>query len=229
MRWISILAVLFVSSISFAGNDCSGGALGDDRLYNQEAFSNHGIPDEALQYAFDYVNKNAKLVTNKHYITIVNFLQASTEKRMYVLDRTTGTINTYYIAHGKNSGLNFVTSVSNVVNSNQSSAGIYITAEKYVGEHGLSMRLDGMESTNSAARERQIVFHTADYVSEETIKALGRLGRSAGCLVVEKAEIDGLLKQLGDGSVIYVYWKPKAGPENTQEIGPDLAPVVATY
>lgn len=48
-----------------------------------------------------------------------------------------------------------------------SSLGIYRCAETYEGKHGYSMRLDGLEPTNSLARERAIVIHSADYVSEK--------------------------------------------------------------
>ncbi|WP_225872655.1 murein L,D-transpeptidase catalytic domain-containing protein [Pedobacter frigoris] len=86
------------------------------------------------------------------------------------------------VAHGQRSGSDKASHFSNSNNSFQSSIGFYLTGEVYYGQHGRSLRLDGMdEGYNSIARKRSIVVHGADYVSQETINALGWLGRSQGC------------------------------------------------
>jgi hypothetical protein len=86
------------------------------------------------------------------------------------------------VAHGKNSGDLYAEQFSNKNESFQSSLGFYITNETYIGEHGLSLKLDGLErNKNDNARNRAIVIHGADYVSNDFIKKHNRLGRSFGC------------------------------------------------
>ncbi len=89
------------------------------------------------------------------------------------------------VAHGRNSGTEFATKFSNTNESFQSSLGFYVTGEEYQGKHGTSLRLDGMEvGINDNARNRAVVIHGADYVSEKLAKAQGYIGRSLGCPAV---------------------------------------------
>ena len=74
------------------------------------------------------------------------------------------------------------TNFSNLANSHQSSLGFYITSETYFGKHGLSIKLEGMDKGyNTNARDRAVVIHGAEYVSQSFINQHGRLGRSHGC------------------------------------------------
>lgn len=143
------------------------------------------------------------------YWAIVDFNQPSTQKRLYVFDAQNHSVNQYFVAHGKGTDPNHdsVADVfSNVPDSNCSSLGIYRCAETYTGIHGLSLKLDGLESTNSNARDRAIVMHKAEYVSQEFIDANGKLGRSDGCFAVENAVYDTLIHQLENGSYL-IAWK----------------------
>jgi hypothetical protein len=83
--------------------------------------------------------------------------------------------------------------------------GFFITGESYYGKHGLSLRLDGMdEGFNSNARKRSIVLHGADYVSQATINALGRLGRSQGCPAVPQELARTVVRTLEEGTVLFI-------------------------
>lgn len=163
------------------------------------------IPRAAMVKAFDYFAANAEKIQNKNFVTIVNFDRPSTEKRFHVIDMKTGEVADYYVAHGKNSGENFATNFSNEPGSNKSSLGIYLSAEDYIGKHGLSMRMDGMEPTCSNIRKRDIVMHGAEYVSEAYAKKNGRMGRSEGCLALEQPLVAGMVKKLEGKSVILVW------------------------
>ena len=146
---------------------------------------------------------------NPRYWAIVDFNQHSAKKRFYLFDTKAKTVTQYYVAHGKGSDPDhngIADAFSNVPGSNKSSLGIYRCRETYNGTHGLSMRLDGLETTNSMARERAIVFHRADYVSDEFIEANGKIGRSEGCFAVENSVCETLINQLKDGSFI-IAWK----------------------
>jgi hypothetical protein len=67
------------------------------------------------------------------------------------------------------------------------------------------MRLDGLESTNSNARERAIVLHGADYVSQNYINDFGRIGRSLGCPAVEMSVVANLVTKLQGGSLYLIH------------------------
>jgi hypothetical protein len=150
---------------------------------------------------------------SERYWAIVDFNQPSTNKRLYLFDTVTKTVDTYYVAHGRGSegraddGIAEV--FSNAPSSNSSSLGIYRALDEYVGNHGRSMRLEGLEPTNSNALERAVVLHRANYVSENFIRATGRLGRSEGCFAVEPLVADALVDKLKNGAYI-IAWKAQA-------------------
>ena len=86
-----------------------------------------------------------------------------------------------------------------------SSLGVYLTLDSYIGEHGLSLHLKGLEATNSNAEVREIVLHGAAYVSDEIAATQPRLGRSLGCHAVDANLSSPLVTQLMGGSLIYAY------------------------
>jgi hypothetical protein len=163
------------------------------------------IPDAAMVKAFSYYSSNYSRLGNPDVVTIVDFDQPSTVRRMHVIDMRSGDVQSYLVAHGRNTGVNYATAFSNVEGSLMSSLGIYLTSSEYEGDNGRSMKLRGMESTNSNAESRAIVMHGADYVSDEFIAANGRLGRSWGCPAVEQRFRDSLISLLKDGSVFLVF------------------------
>lgn len=116
-----------------------------------------------------------------HFI-LIDFSKPSSEERMFLLDVQGNPVKHCLVSHGMGTGELLATQFSNVPGSHQSSLGFYLTAESYVGKHGPSIRLDGLdEGLNHLARERAIVIHAATYVSPEFIQQHGRLGRSHGC------------------------------------------------
>jgi hypothetical protein len=161
--------------------------------------------DSEIVRALAYYDANPELVRNRDYLTVIDFSQPSTAERMYVIDMRTAHVETYLVAHGKNSGENYATRFSNVLGSNMSSLGIYLTAGEYIGSHGRSMYLKGMEPTNSNALDRGIVLHSASYVSYDFIRQYGRLGRSEGCPAVEERFSDQIITEIEGGSVLSIY------------------------
>ena len=89
------------------------------------------------------------------YWAIVDFRQNSTSKRFYVFDTVDKKVNSYYVSHGRGSegraddGIAEV--FSNKDGSLSSSLGVYRTLDEYVGQHGRSLRVEGLEPTNSNA------------------------------------------------------------------------------
>lgn len=149
---------------------------------------------------------------NTDLLTIVDFSQASTSKRMYILDlRKKKLVEHSLVAHGRNTGQLMATAFSNIPESNQSSLGFYVTSETYQGKHGLSLRLDGMEKQiNDNARDRAIVIHGADYATEGFCKSTGYLGRSFGCPAVPNKTAKTIINTIRNGSCLFIYSPDKA-------------------
>lgn len=141
-------------------------------------------------------------------LTIIDFELPSTEKRLWVISLKRGRLLFYdYVAHGRNTGEDLAVDFSNTVDSKQSSIGLFETAETYTGKNGLSLRLDGLESgVNDAARERYIVMHGADYVSETHIEEFGRLGRSWGCPAVPLEITESLIDRIDRGTLLFTWY-----------------------
>jgi hypothetical protein len=157
------------------------------------------------QRLIDYKLKTDPFSQPRYY-AVVDFGQPSTTKRLYVFDTIDKKVERYYVAHGRGSegrsGTNIPALFSNQNGSNSSSLGIYRTLNEYNGHHGRSLRLNGLEATNSNALARAVVLHTADYVSDAFIRQTGHLGRSEGCFAVEKSAGDTLIDELKDGAYI---------------------------
>ncbi|RZK59813.1 MAG: murein L,D-transpeptidase catalytic domain family protein [Pedobacter sp.] len=153
-----------------------------------------------------YNLKKSGQLSNKSILTIADFDQSSTKKRLYIidLDKREILLNTW-VAHGQKSGNDEATNFSNKNDSFTSSLGFYVTGEVYRGIHGRSLKLDGMDlGFNDNARSRSIVVHGAPYVSEGTINALGRLGRSQGCPAVAPEVADKVINTIGDKTVLFI-------------------------
>ena len=150
-------------------------------------------------------------------LTVIDFSRPSTVKRLWVFDlRSRALLFHEHVAHGRGSGANLATAFSNVPESYQSSLGLFRTAEAYVGKHGLSLRLDGLErGINDRARERAIVIHGADYVNAATAQAQGRLGRSLGCPAVRPEIVKPLINAVKDGGLLFAYYPQQSWLEGS--------------
>ncbi|HEU0136012.1 MAG TPA: murein L,D-transpeptidase catalytic domain family protein [Flavobacterium sp.] len=158
-------------------------------------------------------------IVKKNILTLVDFTLSSNTKRLWVIDMTTNTILYHsLVAHGRNTGEEFANSFSNQSESFRSSLGFYATGEVYVGKHGKSMRLDGLEKgKNDNARERAVVMHGADYVSESFIKHHNRLGRSLGCPAIPVELTDKIINTIKDKSCLYIH-HPSAASKSSAKL-----------
>lgn len=145
-------------------------------------------------------------------LTLIDYSLPSTQPRMWVFDLRSGRmLFKELVAHGRNSGDNMATRFSDVMESRESSLGLFRTADTYVGQNGYSLRLDGLEpGFNSHARERAIVMHGAPYVDPVVAKANGRLGRSWGCPALREAVARRVIDTVRDGGVIFSYYPDPA-------------------
>lgn len=160
---------------------------------------------KAVTGFYNLKNSN-KINDNNSIITIVDFNKPSHTKRMWIIDLNSASLllNTW-VAHGQGSGDDMANQFSNIDSSHQSSLGFYVTGEIYTGKHGRSLRLDGMDANfNSNARSRDIVVHAADYVSQQSINSMGRIGRSFGCPAVAPELAATVINTIKDKTVLFI-------------------------
>lgn len=172
-------------------------------LYDLLGLEEKGLSKEAFEYAYKGYQKllEKKLLNQPGYLTICDFSQSSRQKRLYLIDIThcKMVLNTY-VAHGRNSGGEFATRFSNKPSSLQSSLGFYITKNTYTGEHGLSLKIEGLEpGFNDRAYQRAIVIHGATYIGE------GFTGRSYGCPALPKNESNTIINTVKNGTCLFIY------------------------
>jgi hypothetical protein len=141
-------------------------------------------------------------------LTLIDYSKPSLEPRLWVFDMETGKLLfKELVAHGKNTGENMATRFSDDMDSRQSSLGLFVTADTYVGNNGYSLRLDGLEpGFNAHARERAIVMHGAPYVDARVAASNGRLGRSWGCPALREAVAHKVIDTIRGGGVIFSYY-----------------------
>lgn len=168
-----------------------------------------GMSREAFEYArkgFNRLVEEGKLV-NDSIISIIDFSQPSSQKRLFVLDlKNYKMLFNSLVAHGRNSGREFATHFSNQNSSFMSSPGFYITRETYEGHNGYSLKLEGVErGINDKAYERGIVVHGAPYVSDAFVNAQGFSGRSQGCPAVPVTTSKPLINTIKNGSCMFIY------------------------
>lgn len=144
-------------------------------------------------------------VKQRDLIGVADFSQPSKDPRFHLVDLQNGRVESLLVAHGRGSDpghSGWVRKFSNAPGSAATSEGCYLTGDYYVGQHGRSMRLHGLEATNDNAYARAIVVHAAWYVTPALARERGVLGRSEGCLAVSEADLSKVLSRLGPGRLI---------------------------
>lgn len=141
-------------------------------------------------------------------LAVIDFSLPSTEQRLWLFDLKAQTlVMRELVAHGQGSGDNYADQFSNIEGSHQSSIGLFRTQESYYGQHGYSLRMDGLEQgINDQARSRAIVIHGADYVDKSWIARQGRIGRSHGCPAVPRHAIRSVVDNLKNGQFLFAYY-----------------------
>lgn len=141
-------------------------------------------------------------------LAVIDYSLPSSARRLWLFDLERATLLFHErVAHGRGSGVETSTVFSNAARSHATSLGVFVTGEVYVGRHGKSLRLDGLEpGVNDAARARAIVVHGASYVTDAFVAAHGRAGRSHGCPAVDPAVAPRLIDALARGAVLFAYY-----------------------
>jgi len=164
------------------------------------------IDPSLLRRALDALEQHRDSIGYRDFIGVADFSLPSRAPRFHLVNLADGSVRSHLVAHGKGSDpahTGWLERFSNEPHSNATSAGAYRTGSIYLGAHGRSMRLEGLDPTNSNALARAIVVHGAWYVNEEMIGHSGMLGRSQGCFAVADASLPEITARLGPGRLIY--------------------------
>lgn len=207
MRTASYIHSVY-DGLDFTGND----------ILSYDAFA-------AAYKGYLNLKEEGKLNDDKQILTVCDFNLSSNNKRMWIIDLQNGKIlfNTY-VAHGMASGVEYATSFSNSMDSHQSSLGFYVTGDTYNGEHGTSLRLNGMDNGfNSAALARGVVVHGARYVCDNFITGNTRLGRSWGCPAVPDDLKEPIINTIKNGTCMFIYRTDKKYAKSSRWLNRTLA------
>ena len=162
---------------------------------------------EAMKH---YYLLNGKAPKNPLMI-VINMKEPSYRKRLYLYDIVTQKyLTNHHVAHGSGSAnpadKAYAVSFSNTPESHKSSKGAMITGNTYVGKHGRSCRLHGLEpEINDNVDARDIVIHAADYMTDDFILANNRAGCSWGCFALDPHIAQGFIDLVKGGTYLYVY------------------------
>jgi L,D-transpeptidase catalytic domain len=191
----------------FLGTGCAGlaCALAGPALPRPDRHTAVVAPS-LLRRALEAMERHRDSIVHRDTIGIADFSLPSRTPRFYLLRLADGSVTVHLVAHGRGSDpghTGWLERFSNEPRSNATSAGAYKTDDAYIGEHGRSIRLEGLDSSNNNAASRAIVVHSGWYVSEQMIARCGMLGRSQGCFAVAHSSLDEITTRLGPGRLIY--------------------------
>ena len=164
------------------------------------------VRPELFRQAMAALHRHGNQIAFKDRIAIADFAAPSSRQRFYLVDLASGATNSVLVAHGSGSDpahTGFLQRFSNADGSNASSEGAFMTADYYVGKHGKSQRLMGLDPTNNMALARAIVVHSAWYSNPDMLTTHGQLGRSQGCFAVGQRDLDQVFARLGPGRMLY--------------------------
>jgi len=182
-------------------------------LYDSMHLSRFGLSKKAFEYAWTGYQKLLQVgkLNKKDVLSICDFSISSKRRRLFILDlEEKKVLVSTFVAHGRGSGGEYARSFSNNPESHKSSLGFYVTRRTYYGDHGLSLKIEGLEKgINDLADERKIVIHGSDYVGSNYIRSAGYSGRSYGCPAVPKKDTEKVIKIIKGGSCLFIYHPKK--------------------
>lgn len=200
-----VIGICFFASVSEANNLTSYNINSVTQLLTAKAPT---LTPAALKLGLQaYLKARAEGMDPQQILTIVDYSKPSTQPSLFVFDmKNNNLVLQTLVAHGKGSGGNVPTKFSDAPETHASSIGLYKTANTYIGHHGYSLRLDGLErGFNDMAASREIVVHAANYVSSQFARQHGRLGLSWGCFAVNPNVSSSLINTIKGGTLLFAY------------------------
>ena len=168
------------------------------------------LPDPAvLDAALQAFEQRRGWLRTTDLFGVVDFSVPSYEPRMFiVLAQDQSILRSTLVAHGKGSDpapepSAIPTFFSNAEGSEASCLGAFVTGRRYLGRHGPSLRILGLDPTNNNAEAREIVIHSAAYVDPERARSGIPVGWSEGCFAVPEPDRDEVVHLLRDGAFLF--------------------------
>ena len=199
-----VLSRRFFIILALAG--LASGSVGARLALGRTETVDGRIDPSLLRRALDALEQHHDGISYRDFIGVADFSLPSRAPRFHLVNLADGHVRSHLVAHGRGSDpahTGWLERFSNEPRSNATSAGAYRTGSLYPGAHGRSMRLEGLDPTNSNALSRAIVVHGAWYVNDEMIGHAGMLGRSEGCFAVADSSLPEIMARLGPGRLIY--------------------------
>ena len=159
-----------------------------------------------LAIAREQLDRVRPLLWRTDVVGIADFALPSSLPRLHFADLEAGQVHSCLVSHGKGSDPEhdgFCKHFSNVINSEATSRGAYVTYEWYDGKYGPSIRLGGLDPDNSNAVDRAIVMHPAWYADPTMLQKWGKLGRSDGCFAMAPGDFGQALWHLAAGRLLF--------------------------
>ncbi|HUR10578.1 MAG TPA: murein L,D-transpeptidase catalytic domain family protein [Flavitalea sp.] len=181
-------------------------------IYDSMNLNRVGLSKQAFELAYrGYYSLKKRGRVNSSMLMICDFSQSSRRRRMYVIDvKKMELVLQTFVAHGKNSGGEYARYFSNNPESHKSSLGFYITGQSYYGEHGLALKMKGIErGINCKADARNIVIHGSEYVGSDYLENHQINGRSYGCPAVPSELTETIINTIKNGSCVFIYYPSK--------------------
>ena len=199
-----VLSRRFFINLALVG--LASGSAGSRLVFGRTNRTDGEIAPSLLRRALDALDRHHDSISYRDVIGVADFSLPSSAPRFHLVNLADGSVRSHLVAHGRGSDpshTGWLERFSNEPRSNATSDGAYRTSSFYEGSHGHSMRLEGLEPSNSNALSRAIVVHGAWYVNEEMIGRSGMLGRSQGCFAVADSSLPEIMARLGPGHLIY--------------------------
>ena len=132
-------------------------------------------------------------VARGDHITLIDYRKSILQTRLWVYDqKAKKVVLAARVSHAWKSGALYARSFSNVNGSEKSCTGSFVTGTTYKGKYGYSLRVKGLDASNSNTMARSIIFHNAPYY----------LPFTAGCFASNvNTEI---INTIRGGSFVYV-------------------------
>ena len=181
-----------------------------EHLESQE--SNQASIGERARIAAHYCEENN---LNTDFCILIDMSVHSGKKRFNVWDfRTNKIIGSYMVTHGccespwGDDASKSSSQFSNIEDSHCSSRGKYNIGERAWSSFGVHIKyiLHGLETSNSNAKERNIVFHSWGMVPDEEVSPVGT-PEGWGCPAISNSaftEIDAYLRNSGP-TLMWIY------------------------
>lgn len=159
-----------------------------------------------LDIAKREMDRAGDAIWRKDIAGIADFGVHSAIPRFHFANVEAGKVQSFLVSHGQGSDPEhdgWLNEFSNTPGSNATSKGSYVTYEWYKGKYGTSVRLGGLDNSNSNALPRYIVMHAAEYARASHIDKWGKLGRSNGCFAMSPEDFNQALWHLSGGRLLY--------------------------